>query len=97
MTNQYLKKVVNKDYEHGFITDIESDALPPGLSEDVVREISRRKDEPDFMLQWRLRAYRHWLTMTPPAWAHLKYTDIDYQSIIYYSAPKSKTDGHSFG
>jgi Fe-S cluster assembly protein SufB len=93
MANSYLKEVVNKTYEYGFVTAIEADALPPGLSEEVVREISRRKKEPDFMLQWRLRAYRHWLTLTPPEWAHLKIADIDYQKIIYYSSPKSKTDG----
>jgi Fe-S cluster assembly protein SufB len=93
MTNTYLKNVVNKNYEYGFVTAIESDALPPGLSEDIIREISRRKNEPEFLLQWRLRAYQHWLTMTPPQWAHLKYADIDYQKIIYYSAPKTKTDG----
>jgi Fe-S cluster assembly protein SufB len=93
MTNSFLKEVVNKSYEYGFVTAIESDALPPGLSEDVVREISRRKNEPDFMLQFRLRAYQHWLTMTPPTWAHVHHAEIDYQSIIYYSAPKSKKDG----
>jgi Fe-S cluster assembly protein SufB len=93
MANNYLKQVVKKKYEHGFVTAIESDALPPGLSEDVVREISRRKEEPEFMLEWRLRAYRHWLTLTKPTWAHLHYPEIDYQSIIYYSAPKSKSDG----
>src|SRR5258708_3562557 len=93
MANNYLKQVVKKKYEHGFVTAIESEALPPGLSEDVLREISRRKLEPEFMLEWRLRAYRHWLTLTPPSWAHLHYPEIDYQSIIYYSAPKSKTDG----
>jgi Fe-S cluster assembly protein SufB len=93
MTNKYINQVVNKNYEYGFVTSIESDALPPGLSEDVVREISRRKNEPEFMLEWRLRAYRHWLTMTPPEWAHLHYPEIDFQSIIYYSAPKSKIDG----
>jgi Fe-S cluster assembly protein SufB len=92
MANNYLKQIVKKKYEHGFVTAIESEALPPGLSEDVVREISRRKLEPEFMLEWRLRAYRHWLTLTPPAWAHLQYPEIDYQAIIYYSAPKSKTD-----
>ncbi len=92
MANNYLKQVVKKKYEHGFVTTIESDALPPGLSEDVVREISRRKEEPEFMLAWRLRAYRHWLTLAPPAWAHLHYPEIDYQSIIYYSAPKSNSD-----
>lgn len=93
MTNQYIKEVVNKNYAYGFITSIESDAIAPGLSEDVVREISRRKNEPEFMLAWRLRAYRHWLTLSPPQWANVKFADIDYQSIIYYSAPKSKTDG----
>jgi Fe-S cluster assembly protein SufB len=93
MTNQYLKEVVNKSYEYGFITSIESDALPPGLSEDVVREISRRKNEPEFMLAWRLQAYRYWLTMTPPEWAQVNFPKIDFQSIIYYSAPKSKKDG----
>jgi Fe-S cluster assembly protein SufB len=92
MANKFIKQVVNKNYEYGFVTAIESDALPPGLSEDVVREISRRKNEPEFMLEWRLRAYRHWLTMTPPEWAHLHYAEIDFQSIIYYSAPKSKID-----
>lgn len=93
MANKYLKQVVNKNYEYGFVTAIESDELPKGLSEEIVREISRRKNEPDFMLQWRLKAYRHWLTMTPPEWAHLHYAEINYQDIIYYSAPKSKKDG----
>ncbi len=93
MANQYLKEVVNKNYEYGFVTAIESDALPPGLSEDIIREISRLKNEPDFMLQWRLRAYQHWLTMKKPEWAHLNCAEIDYQNMIYYSAPKSKKDG----
>lgn len=93
MTNEYIKQVVNKNYAYGFVTPIESDALPPGLSEDVIREISKRKNEPQFMLEWRLRAYRHWLTLTPPTWAKVSFADIDYQSIIYYSAPKSKTNG----
>jgi Fe-S cluster assembly protein SufB len=93
MTNKFLKEVVNKSYEFGFVTTIESDALPPGLSADVVREISRRKNEPEFMLNFRLRAYEHWLTLTPPRWAHVQHAEIDYQSIIYYSAPKSKKDG----
>src|SRR5688572_25027096 len=93
MTNHYIKQVVGKDYQYGFVTAIESDTFAPGLSEDVVRKISQRKNEPEFMLQWRLRAYRHWLTMTSPRWAHIGYPEIDYQSIIYYSAPKSKKDG----
>jgi Fe-S cluster assembly protein SufB len=89
MTNKYINQVVNKNYEYGFVTSIESDALPPGLSEDVVREISRRKNEPEFMLEWRLRAYRHWLTMTPPEWAHLHYPEIDFQSITPHQNQKS--------
>jgi Fe-S cluster assembly protein SufB len=93
MANQYIKQVVNKNYEYGFVTAIESDTFAPGLSEDVVRKISKLKNEPEFMLQWRLRAYQHWLTLTPPEWAHLHYPEIDYQSMIYYSAPKAKTDG----
>lgn len=94
MANQYLKQVVNKNYEYGFVTPIESDSFAPGLSEDVIRRISQIKNEPEFLLQWRLKAYRHWLTMmTPPRWAKLNYPEIDFQSIIYYSAPKSKKDG----
>lgn len=93
MANNYLKQVVNKNYQYGFVTAIEADSFAPGLSEDVIRKISQRKNEPEFMLQWRLQAYRHWLTLTPPKWAHVKYPEIDYQNIIYYSAPKSKKDG----
>ena len=93
MANNYIKQVVNKNYEYGFVTSIESDAIAPGLSEDVVREISRRKNEPEFLLQWRLRAYQHWLTLSPPTWANVHYPEIDYQNIIYYSAPKTKQDG----
>ncbi len=85
----YLDNLVNKTYQHGFVTEIESDTLAPGLNEDTIRLISAKKNEPEFMLEWRLRAYHHWLTMTPPQWAHLHYPPIDYQSIIYYSAPKS--------
>lgn len=92
MTNS-INQFVNNDYQHGFITAIEADALPPGLSEDVVRIISAKKQEPEFMLQWRLKAYRHWLTMQEPTWAHVHYPKINYQDIIYYSAPKSKKDG----
>jgi Fe-S cluster assembly protein SufB len=92
MANQYLKEVVSKNYEYGFVTPIESDSIALGLSEDVIRDISTRKNEPEFMLEWRLRAYRHWLTLKTPRWAHLKYPDIDYQSISYFSAPKSKKD-----
>src|SRR5690606_34873751 len=75
---------------HGFVTDIETDVMPPGLNEDVVRLISAKKNEPEFMLQWRLRAYRHWLTMKEPTWGHLQVSPIDYQAISYYAAPKNK-------
>jgi Fe-S cluster assembly protein SufB len=85
-----LDALIAQKYRHGFVTDIESDTVPPGLDEDVVRLISRKKGEPQFMLDWRLRAFRHWLTMREPDWAHLRIAPIDYQSISYYSAPKKK-------
>jgi Fe-S cluster assembly protein SufB len=88
-----LDVLVAQKYQHGFVTDVESDTLPPGLDEDVVRVISRIKREPQFMLQWRLQALRHWFTMQSPDWAHLRIAPIDYQGISYYSAPKTKTDG----
>jgi Fe-S cluster assembly protein SufB len=88
-----LDALVAQKYRHGFVTDVESDTLPPGLDEDVVRIISRKKCEPQFLLDWRLRALRHWHTMREPDWAHLRIAPIDYQSISYYSAPKAKTDG----
>ncbi|MGB5245992.1 MAG: Fe-S cluster assembly protein SufB [Woeseia sp.] len=87
-----IESLVNRRYRHGFITDIESDSLPPGLNEDVVRAISARKNEPEFMLEWRLKAFRHWLTMAEPSWAHVHYPKIDYQAISYFSAPKSDAD-----
>ncbi len=92
-SQQHLAHLLSQEYQHGFVTDIEADTLPPGLNEDVIRTISAKKNEPDFMLQYRLKAYRHWLTMTPPDWAKLKVEPIDYQAITYYSAPKVKTDG----
>mgnify|MGYP003312434095 CR=1 FL=1 len=87
-----LSKLVEKKYQHGFVTDIEQDLVPPGLDEDVVRLISRKKDEPEFMTEWRLKAYRHWLTMAEPEWAHVHYTPIDYQSISYFASPKNQDD-----
>ena len=87
-----LESLVNRRYEHGFVTDIESETLPPGLNEDVIRAISARKKEPEFMLDWRLKAYRHWLTLQEPEWAHVHYPQIDYQNISYFSAPKSDDD-----
>ena len=82
--------LVNQPYKYGFVTDIESDTIARGLSEDVVRLISAKKNEPEFMLKFRLKAYRKWLTMTEPTWPHVNYPAIDYQQIIYYSAPKQK-------
>ncbi len=81
---------VLQPYKYGFVTDIESEVVPAGLNEDVIRLISAKKGEPDFMLDWRLRAYRHWVNMKEPSWANVTYPPIDYQSIIYYSAPKPK-------
>ncbi|HRX89780.1 MAG TPA: Fe-S cluster assembly protein SufB [Steroidobacteraceae bacterium] len=90
-TQQY-DALVGRQYRHGFFTDIESDTLPPGLNEDVVRFISKKKREPEFLTTWRLRALRHWLTMREPTWAHVRFKPIDYQAISYYSAPKSKAN-----
>jgi Fe-S cluster assembly protein SufB len=92
-TADNLEKLIGRGYEHGFVTDIESDSLPPGLDEDVVRAISRKKKEPAFLTEWRLKALRHWRTMREPHWAHVEYKPIDYQAISYYSAPKAKADG----
>ena len=85
-----IADLVKRKYEHGFVTDIEQEFLPPGLDEDVIRLISQKKGEPEFLTEWRLKAYRHWLTMTEPEWAHVRYEPIDYQSISYYAAPKSQ-------
>ena len=91
--NAEVDALVRREYQHGFVTDLESDTVPPGLDEDVVRLISRKKGEPEFLVEWRLKAYRHWLTMTEPRWANVTHTPIDYDGISYYSAPKSKEDG----
>ena len=91
--NETIQELVGQEYKYGFVTDIEADAIPRGLNEEVVRTISARKNEPPFMLEWRLRAYRHWLTMKEPAWHNVHYPPIDYQDIIYYAAPKSGKDG----
>ncbi|TEA75316.1 Fe-S cluster assembly protein SufB [Allopusillimonas soli] len=88
-----LESFLDREYSAGFITDIESVTIPKGLSEDTIRLLSAKKGEPEFMLEWRLSAYRHWLTMTPPEWAHVSFPPVDFQDIIYYSAPKSKADG----
>ena len=85
-----VKNLVNQPYKYGFVTDIEKDTIPRGLSEDVIRLISAKKNEPEFMLEFRLKAYRQWLKMIEPTWAHVGYPKIDYQDIVYYSAPKKK-------
>jgi Fe-S cluster assembly protein SufB len=88
-----IETFANQEYKWGFVTEIEADAIPRGLSEDVVRLISAKKNEPEWLLEWRLKAYRHWLTLKEPDWANVHYPKIDYQDIIYYSSPKAKADG----
>lgn len=88
-----IEGLVKKEYKYGFYTDVEADSAPPGLNEDIIRLISKKKNEPEFMLEWRLRAYRHWLTMKEPTWPHVHYPPIEYQKSVYYSAPKKKGDG----
>ncbi len=88
-----IEELANREYKYGFVTEIETDSAPRGLSEDTVRLISAKKNESDFMLEWRLKAYRHWLTMDEPTWQNVHYPRIDYQDIIYYSAPKSQKPG----
>jgi Fe-S cluster assembly protein SufB len=88
-----IEGLVKQEYKYGFYTDVETDSAPPGLNEDIIRLISAKKNEPQFMLDWRLKAYRHWLTMTEPKWPHVHYGPIDYQKSVYYSAPKKRSDG----
>ncbi len=88
MANKELQEIAAQEYKYGFQTPIESETVPKGLSEDVIRQISAKKNEPAFMLEFRLKAYRHWKTMTEPHWANVEYPKLDYQEIIYYSAPK---------
>jgi Fe-S cluster assembly protein SufB len=92
-TTKQLDELIGREYRHGFVTTLETDTVPRGLNEEVIRMISARKNEPEFMLDWRLKAYRHWLTMTEPQWANIHHPVIDYQNISYYSAPKSEKDG----
>jgi len=87
-----VEELAIQEYKYGFVTQIDAEQIPPGLNEDIVRTISGKKNEPEWMLEFRLKAYRHWLTMAEPAWPNVKYPKIDYQDIIYYSAPKQKTD-----
>ena len=92
-----VEDLTQREYKYGFITDIEADTVPPGLNEDIIRLISAKKNEPQFMLEWRLKAYRHWSKLeksqAEPKWANVRYSAIDYQAISYYSAPKRKADG----
>jgi Fe-S cluster assembly protein SufB len=90
--NDIVNEVVDRQYPHGFVTDIESETLPPGLNEDVIRFISAKKDEPEFLLEWRLKAYQYWLTLSPPEWSHLDIDPIDFQAISYFSSPKTNKD-----
>ena len=88
-----IEGFVKQEYKYGFVTDVETDSAPPGLNEDIIRLISGKKNEPQFLLEWRLRAFRHWQTMTEPHWQKAYYPPIDFQKIIYYSAPKKRADG----
>ncbi|MGC9457464.1 MAG: Fe-S cluster assembly protein SufB [Halothiobacillaceae bacterium] len=90
--NQEIEQLVKREYKYGFTTDIEQEIIPVGLDEDVIRMISAKKNEPDWMLEWRLAAYRHWLDMSEPTWPHVSYPKIDFQAISYYAAPKSKEE-----
>jgi Fe-S cluster assembly protein SufB len=90
MSNAAIEEIAKQEYKYGFVTDIESDVAPPGLNEDIIRFISAKKEEPEWLLEWRLKSYRHWLTMKEPTWANVSYPPIDYQASSYYSAPKQK-------
>nr|HPK65792.1 Fe-S cluster assembly protein SufB [Thermoanaerobaculia bacterium] len=91
--NDTIEQLATQEYKYGFVTDIEQVKLPAGLSEEIVQRISALKGEPDWMLEWRLKAYRHWLTMREPTWHNVTYPPIDYQAVHYYAAPKSLKDG----
>ena len=90
-----IEDLTQGEYKYGFVTDIEADTVPRGLNEEIIRTISAKKNEPEFMLEWRLKAYRHWLTMIEPKWPNIRYPAIDYQQIIYYSAPRLKKQPQS--
>src|SRR3954451_6364301 len=96
-TAETAEDLAQREYKYGFVTDIESDTIPAGLNEDIIRLISAKKNEPEFMLHWRLKAYRHWAKLekaqAEPKWANVHYPAIDYEAVSYYSAPKNKGDG----
>ena len=93
MSNEAIKKTIAEDYKYGFETNVEQDTFPPGLDEEVIKRLSEIKNEPKWLLNWRLKAYRHWLKMKEPTWSNIKYDPIDYQAISYYSAPRKKSAG----
>src|ERR1700752_4575591 len=88
-----IEGLVQQEYKYGFVTDVEAESAPPGLNEDTVRFISKKKNEPEWLLEWRLKAFRHWQTMKEPTWQFVKYPPVNFQDITYYSAPKQRTDG----
>jgi Fe-S cluster assembly protein SufB len=88
-----IEGLVQQEYKYGFVTDVETESAPPGLNENIIRLISNKKKEPEWLLEWRLKAFRHWQTMTEPTWQFVKYPPVNFQDITYYSAPKQKTDG----
>jgi len=90
MSNVEIQEIASQEYKYGFVTNIEEDTVPPGLNEEIIRFISAKKEEPEWLLEWRLKSFRHWLTMKEPTWANVHYPPIDYQAIRYYSAPKQK-------
>src|ERR687890_1305216 len=89
-STETIEQLATREYKYGFVTDVESETIPKGLNEDIVRLISEKKNEPEWLLEWRLKAYRTWLTMKEPTWHNVKYDPINYQDIVYYSAPKKK-------
>ncbi len=91
MENEIIEDITQQEYKYGFTTDVETDILSCGLSEEVIRTISHKKGEPEWLLEFRLKAYRKWLTMEMPTWAHLDIPEIDFQAISYYAAPKKHT------
>ena len=93
MSSDEIRQLTRREYRAGFVTEVEVDTIPPGLNEDMVRLISAKKNEPEWLLEWRLKAYRHWLTMKEPTWPNVHYPPIDYQNVVYYSAPKQEKDG----
>ena len=90
--NEIIHEAANEEYKYGFVTDIETAVIPKGLNEDIVRQISALKHEPEWLLEFRLKAFAHWRTLKQPTWGHVNLPEIDYQDISYYAAPKQKTD-----